>query len=455
MEKSGKKIIGYTAGVFDLFHIGHVNHLINAKSMCDHLIVGVSTDKLIGLKNKKTVVPYDQRVEVVRSCKYVDTVISQDDFDRFEMWKKLKFDITFIGDDYYNDKKMREIEKKLEKAGVRVIYLPYTKNVSSTVIRDFLKAEGAWTKEESSDTIAKVDDFHVSNSKIYIQNSDLKNDLKKNLIELSNPKYDNTKVSVVIPVYEPEQDVFNKLKENLRKQTIPVEIIEKWNNPEAISMNLGIKEAKTDIVVILAQDCIPKTKHWLEKLVSPLESKEVVATVSDLLLPEEHWKKYDFLLRLLIINERNVLYPDLDIRACAFRKKDLVDVGMINEENRVGMDTKLYMKLRDKGKIVRANEIVLHLHNQKDFKNALKKLYDYSKGNGKMVRKYTTRLYLYDIFLRITRALPFFGLMSIIYRFPLKKYFYLLPFYITMIAPAIHVANVIGFWRGFFSKKED
>ncbi len=262
------------------------------------------------------------------------------------------------------------------------------------------------------------------------------------------------KISIIIPVYEPELDIFNKLKENLRKQTIPFEIIEKWNNPEAVSMNLGIKEARGDIIVILSQDCVPKTKYWLEKLVSPLESKEVVATISDLLLPEWHWKKYDFLLRLLIINERNILYPDLDIRACAFRKKDLIDVGMINEENRVGMDTKLYMKLRDKGKIIRANEIVFHLHNQKNFRSALKKLYDYSKGNGKMVRMYTTRLYLYDLSLRIMRAFPFFGFMSILYRFPLKKYFYLLPFYIIMIAPAIHIANVFGFWRGFFSKKE-
>ena len=167
-EKLEKRIIGYTAGVFDLFHVGHVNHLMNAKSMCDHLIVGVSTDKLIGLKNKKTLIPYDQRVDVVRACRYVDTVISQDYFDRFEMWKKLKFDITFIGDDYYKDKKWMKIEKKLEKTGVKVIYIPYTKNITSTIIRDFLMSKGSWTKEENSDITAKVDDFHVSNSKIHI-----------------------------------------------------------------------------------------------------------------------------------------------------------------------------------------------------------------------------------------------------------------------------------------------
>ncbi len=152
MKKVAKdKIIGYTAGVYDLFHVGHVNHLANAKSMCDHLIVGVSSDKLIGQKNKKTAIPYDQRVEVVKSCKYADTVISQEDFNRFRLWKKLKFNITFIGDDYYKDKKWREIEKKLKKVGVKVIYFPYTKNVSSTLIKDFLKAKGSWTKDEDTE----------------------------------------------------------------------------------------------------------------------------------------------------------------------------------------------------------------------------------------------------------------------------------------------------------------
>jgi len=140
--------------VYDLFHIGHVNHLANARSMCDHLIVGVSSDKLIAKKGKSTAIPFDQRVEVVRACKYVDSVIAQDDFDRVKMWEKLKFDITFIGDDYLNDKKFREVEKKLAKNGVKVIFFPYTRNVSSSLVNNFLKAEGNWTKEED-ETIKK------------------------------------------------------------------------------------------------------------------------------------------------------------------------------------------------------------------------------------------------------------------------------------------------------------
>ena len=107
MEK-GKRIIGFTSGVFDLFHIGHVNILRNAKSMCDHLIVGVSTDELVNYKGKKPIIPYDQRVEVVRSCKYVDTVVSQEDMDKFKMWNKLKFDIMFVGDDWHGTDKWKK-----------------------------------------------------------------------------------------------------------------------------------------------------------------------------------------------------------------------------------------------------------------------------------------------------------------------------------------------------------
>lgn len=271
-------------------------------------------------------------------------------------------------------------------------------------------------------------------------------------------KFNEPKVSVVIPVYKPEEDVFEKLKEILKKQTIKAEIIENWNMPEAKSINTGIKRSKGEIIVVLEQDCVPEKEIWLEKIVSPLDNKEVIATVSDLLLPEDRWKKYHFLLRLLIINERNVQYPDLDIRACGFRKKDLIDTGLINEKPKAGADTELYMKLREKGKIVRANEIVFHLHNQKNYKNVLKKIYNYSEGNGKMVKIYTTRLYLYDIGLRVIRVLPFFGLMSIFYRFPLKKYPYLLPIYMITTAPVIHVVNVFGFWKGFwenFFKKNE
>jgi len=131
-------LIGYTSGVYDLFHIGHLNLLRNAKGMCDKLIVGVTTDELVSYKNKRAVIPYNERVEIVRSIKYVDSVIPQENMDKFEMWQKVKFDIMFVGDDWFNTPKWEEIEKKFSEVGVRIVYFPYTKGTSSTLINQTL-----------------------------------------------------------------------------------------------------------------------------------------------------------------------------------------------------------------------------------------------------------------------------------------------------------------------------
>jgi len=132
------KIVGYTAGVFDLFHIGHLNLLINAKGLCDQLIVGVTTDELVSYKNKKPVIPFQERLEIVRSCQYVDAAIAQNHMDKFKMWKQLKFDVMFVGSDWYNTDKWQEIENKLSDVDVSVIYFPYTVNTSSTLINETL-----------------------------------------------------------------------------------------------------------------------------------------------------------------------------------------------------------------------------------------------------------------------------------------------------------------------------
>jgi len=133
------KIIGYTSGVFDLFHIGHLNMLRNAKSMCDYLIVGVTTDELVSYKNKQAVIPFTERMQIVRSIKHVDTVVPQADMNKFEMWEKMKFDVLFVGDDWFKTEKWQEIEEKLKDVGVKVIYFPYTQGTSSTLINKTLE----------------------------------------------------------------------------------------------------------------------------------------------------------------------------------------------------------------------------------------------------------------------------------------------------------------------------
>lgn len=133
-----KMVIGYTCGVYDLFHIGHLNLLKNAKGLCDKLIVGVSVDKLVEYKNKRAVIPFEERIEIVRSIKFVDAAIPQEDLDKYKMWEKLHFDILFVGDDWYNTPSWQEMEEKFKAVGVRVVYFPYTKGTSSTLINETL-----------------------------------------------------------------------------------------------------------------------------------------------------------------------------------------------------------------------------------------------------------------------------------------------------------------------------
>jgi glycerol-3-phosphate cytidylyltransferase len=132
-------IIGFTSGVYDLFHIGHLNILKSAKSMCDKLIVGVSTDDLVQTyKHKVPVIPFTERLEIVRSIKFVDSVVAQENMDKMVLWEKLKYDIMFVGDDWQKTIKWKEIEIKFEIVGVKIVYFPYTEGTSSTKINNIL-----------------------------------------------------------------------------------------------------------------------------------------------------------------------------------------------------------------------------------------------------------------------------------------------------------------------------
>jgi len=143
--KNDSIIIGYTSGVFDLFHIGHLNLLKNAKGMCDKLIVGVTTDDLSLYKGKRPLIPFEDRFEIIRSVKYVDAVVPQDTMDKATMCKKLKASILFVGDDWYRTSKWEAIEQELGMLGIRVVYFPYTKGISSTIIANTLNEVRGWS----------------------------------------------------------------------------------------------------------------------------------------------------------------------------------------------------------------------------------------------------------------------------------------------------------------------
>ncbi len=131
-------VIGYTTGVYDLFHIGHLNLLKNAKGMCDKLIVGVTVDELVTYKGKKALIPFEDRIELVRSCKFVDAAVPQYDMDKLTACKKLGASYLFVGDDWYGTEKWQNYEKDFEEAGIKIIYFPYTKGISSTQIQNVL-----------------------------------------------------------------------------------------------------------------------------------------------------------------------------------------------------------------------------------------------------------------------------------------------------------------------------
>ena len=134
-----KEIIGYTTGVYDLFHIGHLNLLRNAKAHCDKLIVGVSSDKLAQYKNKVPFICQEERMAIVSAIKYVDEVVLQEDLDKVKAWDKIHYDVLFVGSDWQGTDKWNEYERQLKEKGARVVYLPYTKSTSSTILQKTIK----------------------------------------------------------------------------------------------------------------------------------------------------------------------------------------------------------------------------------------------------------------------------------------------------------------------------
>lgn len=128
--------VGYTTGVFDMFHIGHLNILKNAKEQCEHLIVGISTDEnVLSYKHKLPVIPFDQRVAIVAAIRYVDEVVPQENMDKLEAFDKLHFNVLFHGSDWKGSSMYNEVEMKLKEKGVDVVYLPHTEGISSTLLR--------------------------------------------------------------------------------------------------------------------------------------------------------------------------------------------------------------------------------------------------------------------------------------------------------------------------------
>lgn len=131
--------IGYTTGVFDMFHIGHLNILRRAKEQCEFLIVGVTTDELcFARKNKMPVICQNDRVAIVDAIKYVDKTVLQENMDKLEAVKELGADVVFVGSDWKGTDAWNKYEKEFNAVGCSVVYLDHTDGISSTILKERL-----------------------------------------------------------------------------------------------------------------------------------------------------------------------------------------------------------------------------------------------------------------------------------------------------------------------------
>lgn len=162
-------IIGYTTGVFDMFHIGHLNILRRAKEQCDFLIVGVSTDELVEHdKHKHPIIPFENRCTIVEAIRYVDKVVPQLDKNKFGAWESLHFNKMFVGSDWQGTPQWDEFEKQFQPVGVEIVYLPHTDGISSTLLRTKI-APPIYEKESErivGYTTGVYDMFHIGHLNI-------------------------------------------------------------------------------------------------------------------------------------------------------------------------------------------------------------------------------------------------------------------------------------------------
>lgn len=134
--------VGYTTGVFDMFHIGHLNIIRKAKEQCEYLIVGVTTDALcVARKNKQPIIPEEERVAIVEAIRYVDRVIPQDDMDKLRPVKQYGVDAVFVGSDWQGTPSWERYEKEFATVSCSVVYIDYTDGISSSILRERLNKE--------------------------------------------------------------------------------------------------------------------------------------------------------------------------------------------------------------------------------------------------------------------------------------------------------------------------
>lgn len=143
-EARPKFDVGYSSGVFDMFHVGHLNLLRRARNYCHHLVVGVASDEYVeNIKGRLPVVPCDERIDIISALGIVDEVVIDRSEDKLAIWQQRPFDVIFKGDDWQGTPKGYRLERAMNEVGAEVVYFPYTRHTSSSMLRTYLIEGGA------------------------------------------------------------------------------------------------------------------------------------------------------------------------------------------------------------------------------------------------------------------------------------------------------------------------
>jgi GT2 family glycosyltransferase len=262
-------------------------------------------------------------------------------------------------------------------------------------------------------------------------------------------------VSIVMPVYKPDKVLLKKIYSAIKSQKFKgkVEIIRVEEGLGlADSLNYGTKKAKYPIIVSLHQDCIPVGKDWLDKLVSPLKDKKIVASVSKVEMPRALWDSFDSISKILSVKEQKIITPLLDEKGCAYKKSALIKVGLWDSTTfrTAGEDFDMYLKLKRIGQIAYPDIKLVHYHHF-TWKKRLKKEFQLSNGFGALVKIYGKKMPVW--YIGLLKSIPILGYPLFFKGLNLKrlgKLIFVTPFLLLFV----NFIYFYGFWKGFLMGRQ-
>lgn len=261
-------------------------------------------------------------------------------------------------------------------------------------------------------------------------------------------------VSIIMPLYNPNKSLLKRIEKSIKNQDYKgkvklIKVDEHLGLAE--QANHGIKKAKTKIVIILEQDCIPATKSWLKKLVEPVE-KGAITSVSKVDLPYELWEKFDLVAKIMSAKEQKIITPLMDEKGCAYKKDALIKAGMFDSKNfrTAGEDFDMWIKLKKLGEIAYPDCKIIHYHIH-TAKNRIKKEIQLSNGFGALTRIYGIEMPKF--WLGFLKSIPIIGWPLFLLNYPYIK----VGASSVLWIPLSLLNNILysyGFWKGFIDGKQ-